>query len=50
MVIEDEDVKKQYDEWLSTDPIEDDVISLDDVELNLPDEVIKAREYQYKLI
>lgn len=31
MVIEDEDVKKQYDEWLSTDPIEDDVISLDEL-------------------
>ena len=28
----------------------DEVISLNDVELNLPDEVIKAREYQYKLI
>lgn len=31
MAIEDEDVKKQYDEWLSTDPIEDDVISLDEL-------------------
>jgi predicted homoserine dehydrogenase-like protein len=28
----------------------DNIISLNDVELNLPDEVMKAREYQYKLI
>ena len=31
MAIEDEDVKKQYDEWLSTDPIEDDVLPLDEL-------------------
>ena len=28
----------------------DEVISLNDVELNLPEEVLKAREYQYNLI
>jgi homoserine dehydrogenase len=28
----------------------DEVITLGDVELNLPDEVLKAREYQYNLI
>jgi predicted homoserine dehydrogenase-like protein len=28
----------------------DEVITLNDVELNLPDEVLKAREYQYNLI
>ena len=28
----------------------DQVITLDDVELNLPKEVTKAREYQYNLI
>jgi predicted homoserine dehydrogenase-like protein len=27
-----------------------DVIKLNDVELNLPEEIIYAREYQYKLI
>ena len=28
----------------------DDVIRLDDVELNLPAEVIEARKYQYNLL
>jgi homoserine dehydrogenase len=28
----------------------DEVIKLDDVELNLPKEVIEARDYQYNLI
>ena len=28
----------------------DEVIKLDDVELNLPNEVIEARDYQYNLI
>jgi len=28
----------------------DQVIRLDDVELNLPEEILTAREYQYKLL
>jgi len=28
----------------------DDIIKLDDVELNLPKEVVEARDYQYNLI
>ena len=30
--------------------IKDEVIKIDDVELNLPKEVIEARDYQYNLI
>ena len=35
---------------LKRDISKDDVIRLDDVELNLPAEVIEARKYQYKLL
>ena len=30
--------------------IKDEVIKIDDVELNLPKEVIEAKDYQYNLI
>ena len=35
---------------LKKDINKDEVIKIDDVELNLPEEVIKARDYQYNLI
>ena len=35
---------------LKRDIYKDDIISLNDVELNLPEEVVKAREYQYNTI
>ena len=35
---------------LKKDINKDDIISLNDVELNLPQEVVKAREYQYNII
>ena len=35
---------------LKKDIIKNEVIKIDDVELNLPDEVIRARDYQYNLI
>ena len=35
---------------LKRDINKDDIISLNDVELNLPEEVVKAREYQYNTI
>jgi len=35
---------------LKRDINKDDIISLNDVELNLPQEVVKAREYQYNII
>ena len=35
---------------LKKDIKKDEFISLDDVELNLPKEIIEAREYQYNLI
>jgi homoserine dehydrogenase len=35
---------------LKRDINKDDIISLNDVELNLPEEVVKAREYQYNII
>ena len=35
---------------LKRDISKDDVIRLDDVELNLPAEVIEARKYQYNLL
>ena len=38
------------DALLKRDIKKDEVIKLNDVELNLPSEVIEARNYQYKLI
>ena len=35
---------------LKKDINKDDIIKIDDVELNLPKEVIEARDYQYNLI
>ena len=35
---------------LKKDIIKDEIIKIDDVELNLPEEVIQARDYQYNLI
>ena len=35
---------------LKKDINKDEVIKIDDVELNLPKEVIEARDYQYNLI
>jgi len=35
---------------MNKDISKDKIISLNDVELNLPEEVLKAREYQYNLI
>ena len=35
---------------LKTDIMKDELISIDDVDLNLQKEIIEAREYQYNLI
>ena len=35
---------------LKRDINKDNIISLNDVELNLPQEVVKAREYQYNIV
>jgi homoserine dehydrogenase len=38
------------DAILIRDIKKDDIIKLDDVDLNLPEDIVKAREYQYKTI
>ena len=35
---------------LKKDLKKDEIIKIEDVELNLPDEIIRAREYQYNLL
>ena len=52
--INDEDIQDENDS-LTVNPnnqksISDEIIKLDDVNLDLPEEVIEARNYQYNLI